>query len=103
MLGCLHGMCLEQPWLSLLYVNRQHGDSALDAAGVTQCCRCTRTGIPAVVDLTFDLASLHIDTHVLMTLAVLGTLAIGGALEVRSLGRCCCASDDALWLMLCQS
>jgi hypothetical protein len=34
------------------------------------------------VDLTFDLASLHIDTHVLMTLAVLGTLAIGGALEV---------------------
>lgn len=55
------------------------------------------------MDLTFDLASLHIDTHVLMTLAVLGTLAIGGALEVRSLGRCCCASDDALWLMLCQS
>jgi cation transport ATPase len=38
-------------------------------------------GVPAFVDLTFDLASLHIDTHVLMTLAVLGTLAIGGALE----------------------
>jgi len=42
-------------------------------------------GVPAFVDLTFDLASLHIDTHVLMTLAVLGTLAIGGALEVRLL------------------
>lgn len=41
-------------------------------------------GIPAFVDLTFDLASLHVDTHVLMTLAVLGTLAIGGALEVRA-------------------
>lgn len=40
-------------------------------------------GIPAFVDLTFDLASLHVDTHVLMTLAVLGTLAIGGALEVN--------------------
>ena len=39
-------------------------------------------GVPAFVDLTFDLASLHVDTHVLMTLAVLGTLSIGGALEV---------------------
>lgn len=38
-------------------------------------------GIPAAVDLTFDLASLHIDTHVLMTLAVGGTLAIGGTIE----------------------
>jgi hypothetical protein len=45
---------------------------------------CVGTGIPAFVDLTFDLASLHVDTHVLMTLAVLGTLAIGGALEVCS-------------------
>ena len=40
-------------------------------------------GIPAAVDLTYDLASLHVDTHVLMTLAVMGTLAIGGALEVN--------------------
>lgn len=39
-------------------------------------------GIPAAVDLTYDLASLHVDTHVLMTLAVLGTLVIGSALEV---------------------
>ena len=39
-------------------------------------------GVPAAVDLIYDLASLHIDTHVLMTLAVIGTLLIGGALEV---------------------
>ena len=39
-------------------------------------------GVPAAVDLTYDLASLHVDTHVLMTLAVIGTLLIGGALEV---------------------
>lgn len=48
-------------------------------------------GVPAFVDLTFDLASLHIDTHVLMTLAVLGTLAIGGALEV---------GQDLLWVYI---
>ena len=39
-------------------------------------------GTPAAVDLTYDLASLHVDTHVLMTLAVIGTLLIGGAMEV---------------------
>lgn len=40
-------------------------------------------GIPELVDLCFDLTAGHIDTHVLMTLAVFGTLAIGGALEVK--------------------
>lgn len=39
-------------------------------------------GIPELIDLCFDLTAGHIDTHVLMTLAVFGTLAIGGALEV---------------------
>ena len=39
-------------------------------------------GIPELVDLCFDATAGHIDTHVLMTLAVFGTLAIGGALEV---------------------
>lgn len=39
-------------------------------------------GIPELVDLSFDITAGHIDTHVLMTLAVFGTLAIGGALEV---------------------
>ncbi|KAL3159617.1 putative cadmium/zinc-transporting ATPase hma1, chloroplastic [Trebouxia sp. C0009 RCD-2024] len=38
-------------------------------------------GIPELIDLCFDLTAGHIDTHVLMTLAVFGTLAIGGALE----------------------
>lgn len=39
-------------------------------------------GIHELVDLCFDITAGHIDTHVLMTLAVFGTLAIGGALEV---------------------
>ena len=44
-------------------------------------------GIPELVDLAFNLTAGHIDTHVLMTLAVFGTLAIGSALEVGP-GRC---------------
>lgn len=39
-------------------------------------------GIPEALDLCFNLTAGRIDTHVLMTLAVLGTLAIGSALEV---------------------
>jgi hypothetical protein len=81
-------------WPSMWIISIGH--DALIAAGKSPSHRCTRTGIPAVVDLTFDLASLHIDTHVLMTLAVLGTLAIGGALEVRLLSSCCCTPEDAL-------
>ncbi|KAL4859036.1 putative cadmium/zinc-transporting ATPase HMA1 [Chlorella vulgaris] len=38
-------------------------------------------GIPAAVDLSYDVTSGHVDTHVLMNLAVLGTLATGHALE----------------------
>ena len=40
-------------------------------------------GIPELVDLAFNVTAGQIDTHVLMTLAVFGTLAIGSALEVR--------------------
>ena len=39
-------------------------------------------GIPEVVELGFNLLNWHLDTHVLMTLACLGTLAIGSAFEV---------------------
>ncbi|KAK9826478.1 hypothetical protein WJX81_003446 [Elliptochloris bilobata] len=38
-------------------------------------------GVPEALDLCFALTAGRIDTHVLMTLAVLGTLAIGSALE----------------------
>ncbi|KAK9862975.1 hypothetical protein WJX84_001614 [Apatococcus fuscideae] len=38
-------------------------------------------GIPELVDLAFNVTAGQIDTHVLMTLAVFGTLAIGSALE----------------------
>ena len=38
-------------------------------------------GIPAAINLALDLASLHIDTHVLMNLAVVGTLITGFPLE----------------------
>ena len=39
-------------------------------------------GLPAAVDLSYDLTAGHVDTHVLMNLAVLGTLVTGHALEV---------------------
>lgn len=39
-------------------------------------------GLPAAVDLSYDLTAGKVDTHVLMNLAVLGTLATGHALEV---------------------
>ena len=39
-------------------------------------------GIPALVELCFDITSGHVDTHVLMTLAVMGTMAMGAASEV---------------------
>lgn len=38
-------------------------------------------GLPAAVDLSYDLTAGHVDTHVLMNLAVLGTLVTGHALE----------------------
>jgi hypothetical protein len=40
-------------------------------------------GLPAAVDLSYDVAAGRVDTHVLMNLAVLGTLVTGHALEVR--------------------
>ncbi len=39
-------------------------------------------GVPEALDLCFNLTAGRIDTHVLMALAVLGTLVIGSALEV---------------------
>ncbi len=39
-------------------------------------------GVPAAVELCFNLTDAQINTHVLMTLAVFGTLAIGGLVEV---------------------
>lgn len=64
---------------------RTAGVDAGEVAGAQACTAAVYflAGVPAAVDLTFDLAALHIDTHVLMTLAVGGTLAIGGTLEVR--------------------
>lgn len=42
----------------------------------------TLAGIPEGVELLFKIPSGEIDTHVLMTLACFGTLAIGAAMEV---------------------
>lgn len=39
-------------------------------------------GVPAMVDLSYDLTAGRVDTHVLMTLAALGTLLSGYAIEV---------------------
>lgn len=44
-------------------------------------------GLPAAVDLSYDLTAGKVDTHVLMNLAVLGTLVTGHALEVRGSAR----------------
>ena len=41
-------------------------------------------GIPEGLELLFKLLVGDIDTHVLMTLAAFGTLAIGAAMEVQS-------------------
>ena len=41
-------------------------------------------GIPEMVELLFNVANGHLDTHVLMTLACLGTLAIGSGFEVAT-------------------
>ena len=43
-------------------------------------------GVPETVSLCFSLADLQVDTHVLMTLAIIGTLFTGAALEVRPKG-----------------
>lgn len=41
-------------------------------------------GLPAALDLSYDVTAGRVDTHVLMNLAVLGTLATGHALEVTA-------------------
>jgi hypothetical protein len=40
-------------------------------------------GLPAAVDMSYDLTAGRVNTHLLMNLAVLGTLCTGHALEVR--------------------
>ena len=44
-------------------------------------------GVSEVVELLFNLSAGRVDTHVLMTLACFGTLAIGSGLEARCLQR----------------
>lgn len=60
-------------------------------------------GPPAAASLSYDLTAGRVDTHVLMNLAVLGTLATGHALEVGGLGacECCCELAGALWDWCC--
>jgi hypothetical protein len=73
-------------WQAVAQWLPQHAGHTMSAAGTAGI--YFLAGIPAAVDLSYDLASLHVDTHVLMTLAVIGTLIIGGALEVRHLLAC---------------
>eukprot|EP00884_Botryococcus_braunii_P016766 jgi/Botrbrau1/3773/Bobra.0183s0008.1 len=54
---------------------------ASQVSGLATICIYVLAGIPQLVSLCFSLSVGHVDTHVLMTLAVFGTLAIGGALE----------------------
>lgn len=97
---CLMAVALLTAWLSgtqALQTNLCQQISTAATAGIY-----LLAGIPELVDLCFDLTAGHIDTHVLMTLAVFGTLAIGGALEVnhnsphtssRQLAICCMQSS----------
>lgn len=45
-------------------------------------------GLPAAMSLSYDLTAGKVDTHVLMNLAVLGTVATGHALEVGAAPGC---------------
>ena len=57
-------------------------DAAFRVAYVATCATYALSGLPALVELSFDLTAGRVDTHVLMTLAVLGTLGMGHAGEV---------------------
>lgn len=79
-IACLMSLALLTAWLGGAQVTQAilfQQISTVSTASIY-----VLAGIPELVDLCFDLTAGHIDTHVLMTLAVFGTLAIGGALEV---------------------
>jgi hypothetical protein len=61
-----------------------HAVAAQQVALAATCGVYALAGLPAAVSLVLDLVAARIDTHVLMNLAVVGTLVTGHALEVRS-------------------
>lgn len=79
-IACLMGVALLTAWAGGTQAVSAQLCSQISAAATASI--YLLAGIPELVDLCFDLTAGHIDTHVLMTLAVFGTLAIGGALEV---------------------
>ena len=56
-------------------------------------------GVPAAVELCFNLTDAQINTHVLMTLAVFGMLAIGGLVEVGGPHVTGMSERPAFWLL----
>lgn len=79
-IACLMAVALLAAWAGGMQIAQAQVCSQLSAAATAII--YLLAGIPELVDLCFNLTAGHIDTHVLMTLAVFGTLAVGGALEV---------------------
>ena len=79
-ISCLMAIALLTAWAGGLQIVQAQLCNQISVAATASI--YFLAGIPELVDLCFDLTAGHIDTHVLMTLAVIGTLAIGGALEV---------------------
>ena len=80
--------------------NNPAGGQAALAARVRSLCVAAifvLAGVSEVVELLFSLSAGRVDTHVLMTLACFGTLAIGSGLEVRCLLR---MHSCSLWARL---
>jgi len=82
-IACLMVIALLTAWVGGAQVAQ--ANLCLQISSISTAIIYVLAGIPELVDLCFDLTAGHIDTHVLMTLAVFGTLAIGGALEVSLL------------------
>ena len=82
-IACLMVIALLTAWVGGAQVAQ--ANLCLQISSISTAMIYVLAGIPELIDLCFDLTAGHIDTHVLMTLAVFGTLAIGGALEVSKL------------------
>ena len=69
-------------------------DMAYQVARTATIATYVLSGLPAIIELIFQLTAGHVDTHVLMTLAVFGTLGMGHAGEVSPTITCITAAVE---------